>query len=161
MTLNEIISNVIAGGLLGMLGQGVRIAVGLKKLNDSNTAKVAAGKTPEIFNVSRTVMSIFIGFVAGAIGMIVKGSTISPGGDYNTEGIVTIIAIGYSGADFIEGVFNTYINRFAQPKSSSTADNSPGNTPPADINTSTLPLAVEPPLNVPDESAFDNVPAQG
>jgi hypothetical protein len=160
MTINEIISNVIAGGLLGSLGQGVRIAVGLKKLNDSNTAKVAQGTSPEQFSTGRLVISIFIGFVAGAIGMLVKGSTIGNNGDYNTEGIVTIIAIGYSGADFIEGVFNTYINKFSQPAGTG-SDGNVGNTQPSTLASSSARGYNEQPVNVPDEANFDNTPAQG
>lgn len=133
MTIIDIINNVIAGGLLGTLGQGVRIAVGLKKLSDSNTAKVAQGITPEQFKPSRLIISIFIGFVAGALGMIVKGATPATNGDYSTEAIVTIIAIGYSGADFIEGVFNTYLPKFTPPPGTTEADGataaSPGSLP--------------------------------
>lgn len=162
MTITEIINNVIAGGLLGALGQGIRIAVGLKKLSDSNTAKVAEGKTPDPFSSSRLLMSIFIGFVAGALGMIVKGSTIAKNGDYNTEGIIAIIAIGYAGADFIEGVFNTYINQFStSTNASGTANNLSGTSPAIANNAATLAAGNEQPLNVPDESAFDNTPAQG
>ena len=104
MTVYQIINTVVAGGLLGMLGQGIRIAVGLKKLNDSNVAKPEQDKEP--FSASRLVVSIFIGFVAGALGIIVKGGKVD---DYSTEMILAIIATGYSGADFIEGVFNTSI----------------------------------------------------
>lgn len=111
MTTNEVIQNVLAGGLLGILGQGIRIAVGLKKLNDSNNVQLAQGNTQENFSTSRMFISIFIGFAAGAIGMLIKGSTLAKDGNFDTESIVTIMAIGYSGADFIEGVFNTYINK--------------------------------------------------
>jgi hypothetical protein len=115
MTILEIINNVLAGGLLGALGQGIRIAVGFKKMNDSNTIQLAQqGNTLESFSASRLLISLFIGFVAGAIAMLVKGpSMTNKPNDYNTEFIVTIMAIGYSGADFIEGVFNTYINKFS------------------------------------------------
>lgn len=112
MTIVEIINNVIAGGLLGALGQGIRIAVGLKKLNEENATQNLQGISPEPFNSSRLLISIFIGFVAGAISMLVKGPSNSNDDDFSTEEIITIIAIGYSGADFIEGVFNTYINKF-------------------------------------------------
>jgi len=38
MTVADTINEILLGGLLGMLGQGIRIAVGLKKLNSSNPA---------------------------------------------------------------------------------------------------------------------------
>lgn len=115
MTIIELLNNVLAGGVLGVLGQGVRIAVGLKKLHDSNTAKVAQDAAPEPFSPGRLLVSLFVGFVAGAIGMLVKNPTKATGGDLSTEAIVTIIAVGYSGADFIEGLFNTYIQKFNTP----------------------------------------------
>src|SRR5882724_809235 len=100
MTILAIINNVVAGGLLGALGQGVRTAVGLKKFNEDNTANAASNKPAEEFSVSRMVISLFIGFVAGALGMLIKGYDANK--DLQQETIITIIAIGYSGADFIE-----------------------------------------------------------
>ena len=146
MTILEIINSVLAGGLLGALGQGVRIAVGLKKFNEDNTANAAADKPAEQFSVSRMVISIFIGFVAGAIGMLVKGDTLATNDGYGKEAIITIIAIGYSGADFIEGLFNTYIKKVV-PDSSSENSNTTA--------------ATDQPTIVPDEANFSNSPAQG
>jgi hypothetical protein len=96
-------------------------------------------------------MSIFIGFVAGALGMLTK-SSLAKDGNYNAEGIVTIIAIGYSGADFIEGVFNTYLDKFKSE------------TPPA--KTPAYPgVALQnqnvQPLNVSDEANFNSYQFQG
>lgn len=152
MTIIEIINSVLAGGLLGSLGQGVRTAVGLKKFNEDNQAKAAENKPVEQFSISRLVISIFIGFVAGAIGMLVKGTSLAVNGDYSTESIITIIAIGYSGADFIEGVFNTYIKKI-----------NPVDVPisSTDISSTDPPPAIEQPVTVPDEANFSNTPAQG
>jgi hypothetical protein len=110
MTIRDIICNVIAGGLLGILGQGIRIAVGLKKFNEDNTMAAVKGQATEPFSASRLMVSIFIGFAAGAMGMLVN--PVAGDKTYNTQGIITIIAIGYSGSDFIEGFFNTYIKKF-------------------------------------------------
>ena len=152
MTIIEIINSVVAGGLLGALGQGIRTAVGLKKFNEDNQAKVAENKPVEQFSVSRMVISIFIGFVAGAIGMLVKGSSLAENGNYSTESIITIITIGYSGADFIEGVFNTYIKKI-NPGNAQTSSADTSNT--ANLST------IEQPATVPDEANFSNTPAQG
>lgn len=146
MIITEIINNVIAGGLLGSLGQGIRLAVGLKKLNAENNKKENSGENTEPISSGRLVLSIFIGFIAGAIGMIVKGSTLAPNGDYNTESIVMIIAIGYSGADFIEGVFNTYLSKFSSQTPSAIPDTS---------NSKDQPLIVQ------DESTLPSTPSQG
>ncbi|SFW50744.1 hypothetical protein [Chitinophaga sancti] len=111
MSITDILYTVIAGGLLGALGQGIRIAVGLKKLSDYNAQQVASGNAPEKMDTGRLWVSIFIGFVAGAIGMIIKGASLKTADGYQTEAIVTIIAIGYAGADFIEGFFQTYFSK--------------------------------------------------
>src|SRR5580693_1273809 len=116
MTIPEIINNIIAGGLLGTLGQGIRIAVGLKKLNESNTASAIQNTPTEDFSTSRLMISILVGFVAGALALVLKGSDfIDEKSNFKSDAIITIIAIGYSGADFIEGVFKTYINKFNPP----------------------------------------------
>lgn len=113
MTVPDIINNVLAGGLLGSLGQGIRLAVGLKKLNAENTKNKTESVASEPISSGRMILSVFIGFIAGAIGMLIKGPDISTAGNFSQESIVTIIAIGYSGADFIEGVFNTYLTKFS------------------------------------------------
>lgn len=157
MTIIEIINSVLAGGLLGALGQGIRTAVGLKKFNEDNISKATQNKPTEEFSISRMVISIFIGFVAGALGMLVKGSNLTDSnlavkGDYSKESIITIIAIGYSGADFIEGVFNTYIKKITPTITESTTSNT---------LKSTAPSSTDQPLKVPDEANFSNAPAQG
>ncbi len=152
MTVIQIINSVIAGGLLGALGQGVRTAVGLKKFNEDNAARAAENKPVEQFSTSRMVISIFIGFVAGAIGMLVKGSSLAKNGEYSTESIITIIAIGYSGAHFIEGVFNTYIKRI-NPVDAANVFTATSKIP--------TPLSTEQSITVPDEANFSNTPAQG
>lgn len=110
MSITDIIYTVIAGGLLGALGQGIRIAVGLKKLSDANAQQVASGKTPDKMDTARLAVSLFIGFVAGAMGMLIKGASLKAADGYQAEAIVTIIAIGYAGTDFIEGFFQAYLN---------------------------------------------------
>ena len=46
MTTITLLNSILAGGILGMLGQGVRTAVGLKKFNEDNTAKAALKHAP-------------------------------------------------------------------------------------------------------------------
>lgn len=116
MTINEITASVIAGGLLGALGQGIRIAVGLKKLNEENSSQAAAGSPREPFSTSRLVISIFIGFVAGALALLTKQAARNGNSDqFDNEMIVTLIATGYAGADFIEGIFITHASKFNPP----------------------------------------------
>ena len=80
---------VAVGFGLGLVGQGVRILLGLYK-----TERVTA-------DVVRWVITLLIGGVAGALAALVF-----PWGDQLEPGeIVAIIAAGYAGADFIEGIF--------------------------------------------------------
>jgi hypothetical protein len=106
----EIINLVIVGGLLGLLGQGIRMAVGLKKLSDANAAKPF--EPNETADTSRLRTSLFIGAVAGALYLLVHGKQ----QEYAPDFIFTVIAAGYAGADFIEGFFNTYLNKIGTPQ---------------------------------------------
>lgn len=108
MTILEITNTIVGGGLLGALGQGIRIAVGLKKLNEENTVRSLNDSSEKPFSVSRLLISVFIGFVAGALAMLIKYASTEKPADYDTEIVITIIAAGYAGADFIEGIFITY-----------------------------------------------------
>jgi hypothetical protein len=135
----DLILQILLGGLLGILGQGIRIIVGLKKLNTGNVTKTLNNDDTEGFSASRLLLSIFIGFIAGAIALLIRGADATPAG--KTEFIFTIMAAGYSGTDFIEGVFNTYISKL----------NPPSPTKGGDAN------GVEPqPLKVADESLTRN-----
>lgn len=108
----DVIYFIITGGLLGAIGQVIRMLVGLKKLRDDQTKPQALEGAPvEQFSTNRLVLSLVIGFVAGAVALLVK----HPSGDYTTEFIFTVIATGYSGTDFIEGVFNTYLAKVQVP----------------------------------------------
>ena len=79
------------GALLGAVGQVLRSIAGLKKLRDDPNGK---------FDPMQLMMSVIIGAAAGVIAMITlevtSGKAIAP------QDIITVIAAGYTGADFIE-----------------------------------------------------------
>jgi hypothetical protein len=68
-----------------------------------------------------------MGFVAGILSVIVKG--IDEKFVYTKEVAFAIIAAGYSGADFIEGVFNSYIKKDVTKKDEANPNPSPENKP--------------------------------
>ncbi|MCW4469604.1 hypothetical protein OGH69_11550 [Flavobacterium sp. MFBS3-15] len=110
-TSAQLINALLIGGTLGIIGQGIRIIIGLKKLDESRSqAQADANGTvvKEVFTSNRLLISIFFGFVAGTLAALVK-----PPADkgYTTELIMALIASGYAGADFIEGLFNTYFKK--------------------------------------------------
>ena len=87
---------VALGILLGLVGQTLRVVVGVKKEVDQATA---AGKTlKDSFDSVRLAISLMIGGLAGGLGAISLLGT-----EINRELLLTLVAIGYSGADFIEG----------------------------------------------------------
>lgn len=122
-TVYDIINSILAGGLLGILGQGIRMAIGLKKLSDTNSGK-ADSEIKEISS-ARLIISLFIGFVAGALFLLIKG--VDDIG--KREFIFSVIAAGYSGTDFIEGLFNTYIAKTVTPAATKVAAPTPVETP--------------------------------
>lgn len=102
MEANQLLINVALGGVLGIIGQGVRVIIGIGK---------TAPDTPP--QPGRLLYSLFIGLIAGALAMLVKTDDETK---MDKELILTIIAAGYAGADFIEGIFNTLKNKVFAPK---------------------------------------------
>lgn len=91
---------LIFGGMLGMIGQGIRMMMGLKKANDEASAK--GEKFQDTFESGRLMLTLLIGFIAGALAVISLYGTIDMTAISN-ENVVTIIGAGYAGTDFIEG----------------------------------------------------------
>ncbi|MGI8569778.1 MAG: hypothetical protein ACR2KT_12270 [Methylocella sp.] len=61
----DVLDLLLLSGLMGMVGQGARTVVGLKKLSDqSNTAPSQA----DSFAASRLFIGLMIGFIAGVVG---------------------------------------------------------------------------------------------
>ncbi|OPY59761.1 MAG: hypothetical protein A4E55_00111 [Pelotomaculum sp. PtaU1.Bin035] len=94
MNVFEITTFILLGTILGMAGQAARMVVGLKKKYD----EASQGKTEDWFNTKQLVISLMIGGVAGTLGAI---SLL--GEELGKQTLLTLIAVGYAGADFIEG----------------------------------------------------------
>ena len=106
MNLNDVIFQILVGGLLGIIGQGIRVIVGVKKMKDlqnenrANNTNIPGGD----FDSKRLWLSVFIGFIAGALGGLFAVDLKTPLKDKTV--LATLIAIGYAGVDFIEGFMN-------------------------------------------------------
>src|ERR687886_297922 len=109
-----VLTNLLLCGLLGLIGQGVRVIVGLKKLREEATsvadsasaAELSVSATPkaaynQLFDAKELWLSLFIGFVAGCLASFVSDK-LDLG---STEVRLGIMAAGYAGTDFIEGIF--------------------------------------------------------
>jgi hypothetical protein len=94
--------NLLAfAALIGAGGQGARVIVGIKKLNDAASAQTAAGvETGDLLVASKLLVSLAIGAIAGGIA---AATTMVPGASLTGEHIAGLAAAGYAGADFIEG----------------------------------------------------------
>jgi hypothetical protein len=88
---------ILLGGLLGAFGQGLRVVVGLKKVYDqAHSDKVDFAS---MFDASKLVVSLFIGFLAGAIAILFMDRPVA----MDTKLYTMLLGAGYAGADFIEG----------------------------------------------------------
>ena len=112
MKTTELLNFLLLGGLLGVLGQGLRVIVGLKKiyqeaeklktLDSGLSTKEANSK---VFDSKRILLSLLIGFTGGAL------ATFTLDGTFFSEKshALGIVAAGYSGTDFIEGLIGKYL----------------------------------------------------
>ncbi|MFZ2029413.1 MAG: hypothetical protein WAU68_03815 [Vitreimonas sp.] len=98
---SEILTALILAGLLGMLGQGVRAVVGLKKLHDLATERDA--DPADLFIAAKLLISLMIGFLAGIVaGLSVGISRITHLSAADSDTMLGLAAAGYVGADVIE-----------------------------------------------------------
>lgn len=88
----ELFTLLATGAVLGLLGQSVRAAVGMKKL-------YVANKFDE-FDWKILVMSLVIGTLAGALAILPLSAS-----DIDTATWIAVLGAGYAGTDFIEGMF--------------------------------------------------------
>lgn len=106
MNSELLLAHLLLGGTLGVLGQGIRTITGLKKVYDEAASDNQA--FADRFVPSVLVMSLFVGFVAGALAML-AASDETGNWQPNKQAMLAIIAAGYSGTDFIEGFFKKYL----------------------------------------------------
>lgn len=102
MQIHEVINQLLLAGILGTVGQGIRAVVGFKKLADK--AKSSGEKVQNQFSVKRLIMSLGLGFLAGLLAVFTMSNF--DNGQYfikGKESMLTLMGIGYAGADFIEG----------------------------------------------------------
>jgi hypothetical protein len=109
MTAQQWIIILVLGGIAGALGQVARVVVGLKKRHDA----AAASGTPIDFDASKLIISIAIGFTAGAFAALaVEGAS----AEVTAKQVLGFAAAGYAGADFIEGIMQRSLPASGAPK---------------------------------------------
>lgn len=110
MSTQTVLLQLLLGGLLGLVGQGIRLIVGMKKLNDEATAQHT--KLAELIVTSKLLMGLLIGFCAGILATVAISDFKAElfGNSATTkQNILAIIAAGYAGTDFIEGLIKKHI----------------------------------------------------
>lgn len=98
---------IFLGMVLSIVGQGIRVIIGIKKQIDMKESK----NWEEWFELRRFWTSLFIAIVVGGV----NGSIISiwlPDGSMTVGLLIALIALGYSVTDFVEGFMGTTKRRF-------------------------------------------------
>jgi uncharacterized membrane protein YeaQ/YmgE (transglycosylase-associated protein family) len=106
---------LIAGFVLGLIGQLTRILVGIKKQYDSTNKDLS-----QWFNPTRLIISLVIGGLAGLFaGLFLSGQII------NSTFYLAVIAAGYAGADFIEGFLQKEAPKYTTEELTNAAQQNP------------------------------------
>jgi hypothetical protein len=90
---------LLTGALAGAVGQLVRAIAGMGKANQAS----ASGQPVEPFSASRLVVSMLVGATAGALAALGMHEQLTAA-KVEVSSIMGLMAAGYAGADFIEGV---------------------------------------------------------
>jgi hypothetical protein len=104
MTARDWVMQFLLGGLFGAAGQGIRVVVGLKKLNDQALRERRPMR--ELFRASELAVSLLIGFIAGVLAALAASIDVA---NVEKKTVLLLIGAGYSGADFIEGFVKKYL----------------------------------------------------
>jgi hypothetical protein len=99
---------IVLGVILGAIGQGARAVIGIKKAADE--AAALEKKIDEWFDWKRFLFSIVIGAIAGCLAAILLLEA-----PVNQELMLGLVAAGYAGTDFIEGLISKYTPAPALP----------------------------------------------
>jgi hypothetical protein len=94
MDVTNTLMFLMLGLVMGAVGQGARTVVGLKK--------AAGDPAYSGLDARRLTVNLSIGAVAGTLGAVAL-----LGDDIDKTLLLTLVATGYAGADFIEGFMRT------------------------------------------------------
>lgn len=115
---------IILGAILGMVGQGIRVIIGLKKVNDK---ALQENKNPtDLIETKQLVLSLCIAFAIGAIAGVLAAVN-SMDMSFTKSMVVAFIGAGYAGTDFIEGFMRKNTNSITTANKPVVAPNSPVN----------------------------------
>jgi hypothetical protein len=140
-----------------MAGQSLRVVVGLKKLNDD--ASDAGKRLKDVFVGSRMVVSLLIGFVAGLLGILSISSFKADffSGTGVKQVILSLVAAGYAGTDFIEGFITKFLpGTTTTPAGADTTVSTNGVQPPPDAYKKSPSKTIPSVIAVPQQGAINH-----
>ena len=107
LTSANVLTILLLCGLMGLIGQGARAAVGLKTM----TASAASAPDQQTeFNAAYLLISLMIGFIAGVLaGLAINLNTFTKIDPSDIKVLLGIAAAGYAGTDFIENSLSIFI----------------------------------------------------
>lgn len=118
MNAMEWLQILALGGVAGMVGQGVRMIVGIKQLHDQ---AAAAGVPPkELLDLPQLTLEMVVGFIAGSLAAMV--TSLDPN-NIDSRHLLGLLAAGYAGTDFIQGLMARATS--ALPTAASGSDSAP------------------------------------
>jgi hypothetical protein len=115
-------TTLLLGGLMGLLGQGARTVVGLKSMSDE--AKSLGVSPNDLFQAARLLTSLMIGFLVGLAAALIYIASGPPAADAAAAAkaagaldwhiLLGFAAAGYAGTDFLEGFISNYLTPAAK-----------------------------------------------
>lgn len=103
----SVLALLLLYGLMGLVGQAARAAVGLKTM--TNSAATMPSQQTE-FNAAYLLISLMIGFVAGVVaGFAMSFPAVIVDGAIQVKILLGVAAAGYAGTDFIENSLSIFI----------------------------------------------------
>ncbi len=94
------------GVAFGLIGQGARVIIGLKKVNDTASAPGSNATVKDLIEPSRLLISLMIGAIAGALAAATTNIDLSQ--KIPVSLLMGLAAAGYAGSDFIEGLMSRF-----------------------------------------------------
>jgi hypothetical protein len=106
---------ILLGGMLGALGQVIRAIAGLKKAQEAGSGGSAGFSAT--FEWPVFLVSLVMGFAAGALACL----TVTFPSEMNAQFLLTFIAAGYAGADFIDAFIKKQLPAGGAPRADEAA----------------------------------------
>ena len=102
--MSETLAYLLIGALMGVVGQTLRVIVGIKK--EFEAAKPLNLAAKDWFNGKELVITILLGAAAGVLAAVSKFDLATP---LSKEILMAFVAAGYAGSDFISGFMGKWL----------------------------------------------------